>query len=170
MSSLSRPVGSSSPNILMYTQLRVFQKELHSMTPEDYEGKVNGLWGILLYHYFPSRLPGLPYGSLDETTGQSKETECLFLVTQCKREAREAGNEAWNEGREQLQRYLQGQAQLQSAPAMFFGIVAVGNYCTFYEFEPWENSLLAMNGGKRYHLVRDAAEVHGELMHIRDFH
>ncbi|KAI9934453.1 hypothetical protein MW887_000067 [Aspergillus wentii] len=127
MSSLSRPVGSSSPNILMYTQLRVFQKELHSMTPEDYEGK-------------------------------------------CKREAREAGNEAWNEGREQLQRYLQGQAQLQSAPAMFFGIVAVGNYCTFYEFEPWENSLLAMNGGKRYHLVRDAAEVHGELMHIRDFH
>ncbi|XHG02714.1 hypothetical protein AWENTII_006055 [Aspergillus wentii] len=138
MSSLSRPVGSSSPNILMYTQLRVFQKELHSMTPEDYEGKVNGLWG----------LPGLPYGSLDETTGQSKETECLFLVTQCKREAREAGNEAWNEGREQLQRYLQGQAQLQSAPAMFFGIVAVGNYCTFYEFEPWENSLLAMNGGK----------------------
>lgn len=121
------------------------------MSPtEDYEGKVCGLWNILLHHYYPASegyihraQDKVVQGYLDFNTvrwvqeyrGNAKQ-EKFFLVTQCKRELREPGQEAWEEGKDQLVRYLGWLEEANKTPAQRFGIVAVGKQCAFYVYRP----------------------------------
>lgn len=120
----------------------------------DYEGKVTGLWNLILQHYFPAsegyvhrpqdKVMGgfLDFNSISwaEKWGDSTKKQKMFLVTQCKRQSRETGEQAWEEGRNQLRRYLHSvmtketEEREKRIPAVSFGIVAVGQRCSFFTF------------------------------------
>lgn len=156
----------------------------------DYEGKVTGIWDLILHHYFPSteeyvhrpqdKMEG---GFLDiHTAHWIRDQECLFLVTQTKREARDIGEQAGDEGEAQLKRYLGSQERLMrsrqghvlealsiSGGKKRFGIVAVGRRCRFYEYR--RGGLSYMDNDKtKYELVTDVRIVHELLSYIRTNH
>ncbi|RMJ20888.1 hypothetical protein PHISP_08243 [Aspergillus sp. HF37] len=192
--------------IARYDSLPVFHREISSTEAAiDYEGKVAGLWHFILHHYFPSieeyvhrPQDKVESGFLDfHTAHWMRGQECLFLVTQTKREARDVGELAWDEGKAQLARYLAAQARLtrsrqdhlrgalwSSAATRRYGIVAVGKRCRFYEYggsglhpiaderdeEDEEDEGEEGDESVKYSLVKNARAVHKKLLQIKRKH
>jgi hypothetical protein len=96
-----------------------FHDEYQAASVEDFEGAVTGVWDLLLRHYF-SQSDGSVHRTQDRVRGyvdinsyrwvvrpnQARRVRTPFLVTQCRRTARENNKAAWDESFEQLKRYM----------------------------------------------------------------
>lgn len=120
------------------------------MNPADHEGTVNGVWLIILQHYFPgSQLyvhraqEYVSQGFTDWWTHQWMSSPGLsnlvkrpFLVSQCKRESRQEDEASWHEAQDQLRRYLPGMALRSGRPqGPHYGVVIIGKKVKFLQME-----------------------------------
>ncbi|KAF7178677.1 hypothetical protein CNMCM7691_007491 [Aspergillus felis] len=113
------------------------------------ESAVTGVWNLLLNHYFNQR-DGFVHRSEDKVEGgyvdmssyqwvvrpnQPRRVRTPFLVTQCKRTARENDKATWAEGFDQLKRYMRHMVAQHPWRHPQYGIIAVGRYVEFYKWD-----------------------------------
>ncbi|KAL2854797.1 hypothetical protein BJX68DRAFT_264691 [Aspergillus pseudodeflectus] len=148
-------------------------------------GSVGALWAGLLGHAFPTaqnytQAPEYhnAAGFTDQITihwrrrGDAQRlSQARFLVTQTKRPSRRRHPSAWNEGRNQLRRYL---AQLvrdnQGTASSHYGIVAIGQVARFYKWDTQTGDIQCMHGNIDPDVRRDQAIVRRLLRRIKRRH
>lgn len=125
-----------------YTQDETIADELRTMRAADFEQKVDVVWSLILGHYLSkgkgyvhARENRVRKGYVDIYTkqwvrrpGHQDRVQCPFLITQCKRQKRQWRDEAWDEGRHQIDKYLKGLKRKKSWKHPSYGIVAAGKY------------------------------------------
>lgn len=167
-----------------YTQDETIADELRTMRAADFEQKVDVVWSLILGHYLSkgkgyvhARENRVRKGYVDIYTkqwvrrpGHQDRVQCPFLITQCKRQKRQWRDEAWDEGRHQIDKYLKGLKRKKSWKHPSYGIVAAGKYVRFYEWDTKEEELLLYNDERKYHIINDAQEIENLLLYIRDRH
>ena len=143
------------------------------MRAADFEQKVDVVWSLILGHYLSkgkayvhARENRVRKGYVDIYTkqwvrrpGHQNRVQCPFLITQCKRQKRQWRDEAWDEGWHQIDKYLKALERKKSWKHPSYGIVAVGKYVRFYEWDTKEKELLLYNNERKYHIINDAQEI-----------
>ncbi|KAF3392254.1 hypothetical protein DPV78_010548 [Talaromyces pinophilus] len=172
----------------LYKDVPAFTYEFASLSNGDYEAAVTGVWLMILNHYFsPSELyihraeEKVKKGFVDIDTHQWVDPpansggamrlgkkSCRFLMTQCKRQKYEGRNSVWQEGVTQLEAYMSDK-RAWSHP--IYGIVAVGRYAQFYQWDHNSNDLVEMTPAHgALHIKKDAEEIHRRLIEILNNH
>ncbi|EAL90573.1 uncharacterized protein AFUA_1G12420 [Aspergillus fumigatus Af293] len=96
---------------------------------------------------------------------QPRRVRSPFLVTQCKRTARENDEATWKKGLDQLKRYMRYMASQQPWKHLQYGTIAVGSYAEFYKWDETTFAPALYIG--RHDILGDSAIVHEMLMQIR---
>ncbi|GIK04516.1 hypothetical protein Aspvir_008599 [Aspergillus viridinutans] len=97
---------------------------------------------------------------------QPRRVRTPFLVTQCKRTARENDEATWTEGREQLERYMPHMVTQHPWRHQQYGIIAVGRYAEFYKWDAAKSEPVLYAG--RFDILAQSAIIHEEIMKIRE--
>ncbi|KAF4219840.1 hypothetical protein CNMCM8980_004776 [Aspergillus fumigatiaffinis] len=162
-----------------YDTLLTFHDEYRAASAQDYEGAVSGVWDLLLNYYFNQK-DGFVHRTQDKVEGgyvdmssyqwavrpnQPRRVRTPFLVTQCKRTARENDAGTWAEGLDQLDRYMRYMVSQHPWPHPQYGIIAVGRYAEFYKWDAAVSAPALYTS--RYDILGDSAAVHEHLMEIR---
>ncbi|RHZ64295.1 uncharacterized protein CDV56_108364 [Aspergillus thermomutatus] len=157
-----------------------FHDEYRAARDQDYEGAVTGVWDLLLNYYF-NQSNGFVHRTQDKVEGgyvdmssyqwvvrpnQPRRVRTPFLVTQCKRTAREDDEATWTEGFEQLRRYMRHMVAQHPWRHPQYGIIAVGRSVEFYKWDTAKSAPVLYAG--RYDLLGHSAVVHERLMEIRE--
>lgn len=107
--------------------------------------------------------------------GSSKADK--FLIVQCKRAGLEFRTSVWNEGIEQLDRYLAATHRTRriSDQSHVYGVVAIGRWMRVYRYDDTSRSVYnwsppGMEDGELLHLVKDHAKIQIVLNHIYNYH
>ncbi|GIJ83792.1 hypothetical protein Asppvi_002622 [Aspergillus pseudoviridinutans] len=97
---------------------------------------------------------------------QPRRVRTPFLVTQCKRTARENDKATWAEGFDHLERYMKHMVAQHPWRHPQYGIIAVGRYVEFYKWDAAESVPVLYAG--RYDILGYSATIHERLMDIRE--
>ncbi|GKZ29775.1 hypothetical protein AbraIFM66950_006405 [Aspergillus brasiliensis] len=166
-----------------YTHMDVFHAELASLRNDDMEGRVNGIWNIILNAEFPVS-EGYVHRPQDGVTGGFTDFKSIqwvlpegeqnlqqraFLVTQCKRPEVQYRDSAWQEARDQLVDYLRGvRRSARGRRYGIYGILGLGKFVEFYKFNTSTNSLDTLGAGRRYTLGEHDAMIRGHIRTIKN--
>ncbi|GCB25760.1 hypothetical protein AAWM_08645 [Aspergillus awamori] len=157
-----------------YTTNQAFLDELRDMRRDQKEGIIAGLWNLILNIHFPPSEDfvhrpqhGRKEGYTDiqsnvwiQHNGAQSRRPTAFLVTQCKRFDKEGQDSAWAEGVRQLNVYL-GEIASSSKGRQYgiYGIVAIGKYVRFYEWDRNNRMVVDLGNGDAYHVKNKGAQV-----------
>lgn len=117
--------------------------------------------------------------TLEYRESGTKYRKVHFLITQCKRRKYETAQGTWDEGKEQLHRYLTSISSKSTYQNhRMYGIIAVGRLAEFYEFNRNTATLRTVpvpanrvpNPGKKFHIGREFNEVQAILDYIKANH
>lgn len=100
-------------------------------------------------------------------------TRKRFLVVQCKKPGGEFGGYTWNRARVQLERYLASIHRDPQSRPVVHGIVAIGQWLRFYEYDGTMHEMDCQPGKPRedqLNLVTDRIIVQDRLNYIRNNH
>lgn len=151
------------------------------MRPESYEGKVSGVWAAILSHHLPL-IEGYVYRPEEKTKqrctnitsvhwvmrpGSDRFRQCPFLITQCKRPGKEWKGGEWATAVGQLKEYLKNMQRRKSWGHSTYGIVAIGAWVKFFE---WQRGLYQLGRDRPYHIIDDAEDVVRMLEHVKSNH
>ncbi|KAK2757601.1 hypothetical protein FQN54_004570 [Arachnomyces sp. PD_36] len=152
------------------------------MRADDKEAVVSGIWVDILRHIFPSatlyqirpeqfsRRGPADLCVLQLVTRNNQRHEYQFLVVQCKKPSGESQDAVWAGAKDQIKDYLAGLKPL-NIPRRVYGIVAVGRWAQFVEYNRGTKSLDALNGERdKLHIERQCLTIQGLLEYIEANH
>ncbi|KAF3019037.1 hypothetical protein E8E15_000358 [Penicillium rubens] len=171
-----------------YYDFDAIQREINRISRPSAEGEsvMYGVWNSILTWQFdirngyvtcPQDRHSLQSGSRGfsdfEVHQYVGNTRKRFLVVQCKKPGGEFGGYTWNRARVQLERYLESiHSDPQSSPTVH-GIVAIGQWVRFYEYDGTMYEMEFKEAGPdqhQQHLVTDRRLIQGQLNSIRNNH
>ncbi|KAJ5811407.1 hypothetical protein N7474_007708 [Penicillium riverlandense] len=145
----------ANPSPQHYATLQTFLEEFNSMNMQDYEGKVTGIWSLILNHYF-NQAEGYVHRSQGLVVGGYIDVK----TTQ------EEG--AWKQGRDQLTKYMAATAATNTWNHPIYGIVAFGNRDRFHRFINGEAAFF--RGSRKYNIFSESHLVESRLLEIKGNH
>jgi hypothetical protein len=177
-----------------YYSINAIVQEIGRIKKGDPESTLYGVWNAILSFQFPVS-EGYITRPQDEHTEQSGEkgysdlhtfhyqgtssTADKFLIVQCKRAGYETHPSVWEEGVDQLCRYLLSThgRRRPSDRSPVYGIVAVGKFLRVYKYDDvsgcvlnWSPNSRRLKMGEVWNLKNHYNEIQLILDHIRDNH
>lgn len=141
---------------------------------------MTGIWNAVLAKMYPAaqgynirleHVAGQGFADLIafHYINQGQTNEYGFLVVQAKKLEHESHDSTWRDAMDGLLRYLPG-LKPKANPHRVYGIVAVGRWAQFVEYDRQTASLVALNGTGKLHVARQCRTIERLLRYIRNNH